>query len=326
MVVERNRPPLHSSYVVSADTEPIHKLIGREIRAFLYEGDCLKLLAVIPPESMKLIITSPPYNIGKEYETEQQSLKEYLEFQAEVIAGCVRALDPTGSICWQVGNHVVNDGEVLPLDIVLHPLFKKLGLKMRNRIVWHFEHGLHCQRRLSGRYEVLMWFTKSDEYTFNLDPVRGPQKYPGKRHFKGPKTGELSGNPLGKNPSDVWIFPNVKNNHIEKTAHPCQFPVELVDRMLLATTDVGDAILDPFAGVSTTLAAALLRDRVACGAEIKADYVEISKGRMAQAIAGTLPVRPTGTPVYQPTTERIAQIPAQFLQARFEAIGGSAPG
>jgi adenine-specific DNA-methyltransferase len=128
----------------------------------------------------------------------------------------VRLLHPRGSICWQVGNHV-DDGEVVPLDIVLYPIFKEHGLKLRNRIVWHFEHGLHCTKRLSGRYETILWFTKSNDYTFNLDPIRVPSKYPGKKHFKGPRAGQLSGNPLGKNPSDVWIFPNVKNNHVEKT-------------------------------------------------------------------------------------------------------------
>ena len=239
--------------------------------------------------------------------------------QAEVIRKCVLALAPNGSICWQVGNHKDKDGEILPLDILLYPIFKQHGLKLRNRIVWHFEHGLHCQKRFSGRYEVLMWFSKSDDYTFHLDPVRVPQKYPGKRYFKGPKTGELSGNPLGKNPSDVWIIPNVKNNHVEKTCHPCQFPIELIDRMLMATTDIGDAVLDPFAGVSSSLAAALLRNRVACGAEIVPEYVTISDDRLRQAISRTLPVRETGTPVYTPSNDKSAQLPPEFGLARQNA-------
>ena len=107
---------------------------------------------------------------------------------------------------------------------------------MRNRIVWHFEHGLHCSRRLSGRYETIMWFTKGDDYVFELDPIRVPQKYPGKKYFKGPKAGQYSCNPLGKNPGDVWTIPNVKSNHVEKTGHPCQFPVELIERLVLALT------------------------------------------------------------------------------------------
>ena len=139
----------------------------------------LEFLADIPSDTVKLIVTSPPYNIGKRYE-KRTSLESYVEAQMRVIDKCVRVLHPNGSICWQVGNHV-DKGEVFPLDIVLYEIFKRHGLKLRNRIVWHFEHGLHCSKRLSGRYETILWFTKSDDYTFNLDTIRTPSKYPGKR-------------------------------------------------------------------------------------------------------------------------------------------------
>ena len=187
---------------------------------------------------------------------------------------------------------------MVPLDIVLYPLFVKHGLRLRNRIVWHFEHGLHCSKRLSGRHETILWFTKSDDYHFDLDPVRVPQKYPGKRHFKGPKAGQLSGNPLGKNPGDVWVFPNVKNNHVEKTAHPCQFPVELVDRLVLSMTRPNDWVLDPFLGVGTTVASALMRGRRGCGSEKIPEYAALARQRARQALRGTLPVRPMNKPVY----------------------------
>ena len=117
----------------------------------------------------------------------------------------MRILHPQGSLCWQVGNHV-DDGEIYPLDSLIYPICKKLGLRLRNRIIWHFEHGLHCSRRFSGRYETILWLTKSDEYTFNLDPVRVPQKYPGKKAFKGPKIGQYTCNPLGKNPGDLFVL------------------------------------------------------------------------------------------------------------------------
>lgn len=162
----------------------------------VYPGDCLDLLRKIPAESLQLVITSPPYNIGKEYE-KRLHLDLYLRQQAQVIAECVRALSPRGSICWQVGNYV-DSGAIIPLDTVLYPIFSGLGLRMRNRIIWHFEHGLHCSRRFSGRYETIIWFTKSDDYVFNLDAVRVPQKYPGKRYFKGPKAGQYSCNPSAR--------------------------------------------------------------------------------------------------------------------------------
>jgi hypothetical protein len=135
-----------------------------------------------------------------------------------------------------VGNYI-SKGEVFPLDVFYYSIFKNHGLKLRNRIIWHFGHGLHSSKRFSGRYETILWFTKSDTYTFNLDSVRVKSKYPSKRHFKGPKKGEYSSNPKGKNPSDIWEIvlrdweneiwniPNVKANHVEKTEHPCQYPI-----------------------------------------------------------------------------------------------------
>jgi adenine-specific DNA-methyltransferase len=268
-------------------------------RANLACQDNLMFMRDLPAESMKLVVTSPPYNIGKHYE-KRETLDTYLTSQAQVISECVRLLHPHGSICWQVGNHITAGGEVVPLDIALYHLFKDHGLFLRNRIVWHFEHGLHCSKRFSGRYETIMWFTKGADYTFNLDPVRVPSKYPNKRYFKGPRIGELSGNPLGKNPSDVWVIPNVKNNHIEKTAHPCQFPVELIERLVLSMTNEGDSVFDPYVGVGSSVIAALIHERNGYGCDIVHEYIDIAWERVRALRAGTLRTRPMGKPVYDP--------------------------
>lgn len=268
-------------------------------KATLYTGDCMEMLGQMPPECAQLVVTSPPYNIGKSYE-KKLVLDEYLKSQAEVISACVKILKPGGSICWEVGNHIVGSQEILPLDIALFPIFASHGLKLRNRMVWHFEHGLHCSKRLSGRYETILWFTKGDNYTFNLDPIRVPQKYPGKKQFKGPNAGKYSCNPLGKNPSDVWIFPNVKHNHVEKTVHPCQYPVELVERLVLALTDEGDLVVDPYMGVGSTAVAAIMHGRRTAGADTVDEYVQIARERVQQAEAGELRTRPMNRPVYQP--------------------------
>lgn len=264
----------------------------------VYPGDCLDLLRYIPNNSLQLVVTSPPYNIGKEYE-KRLDLELYLQQQARVIAECVRALSPRGSICWQVGNYV-DRGAIVPLDTILYPIFSGLGLRMRNRIIWHFEHGLHCSRRFSGRYETILWFTKSDDYVFNLDPVRIPQKYPGKKYFKGPKVGQYSSNPLGKNPGDLWVIPNVKSNHVEKTEHPCQFPVELIERLVLSLTNEGDWVLDPFLGTGTSIIAAIRHRRRGVGAEITPKYIDLARERIQQQINGTLRTRPMDRPVYDP--------------------------
>ena len=275
----------------------------------LFEGNCLDLLSAMPDNFVRLIVTSPPYNLGKSYEN-RLDLNEYLDQQRRVIRECVRALESGGSICWQVGNYV-DDGAIVPLDVVLYPIFVESGLRLRNRIVWHFEHGLHASKRFSGRYEVILWFTKGDTYTFNLDAVRVPQKYPNKKHFKGPRRGQLSGNPLGKNPGDLWQIPNVKANHVEKTVHPCQFPVELVERLVLALTDEGDWVVDPFMGVGTTVIAALIHGRKAIGAEIVPEYVTLARERVCQAEKGDLRVRPMERPVYDPAAPRVIVRPRE---------------
>ena len=262
-------------------------------------SDNIPFMVSLPDAMFKLIVTSPPYNLGKSYE-ERSGVDDYLAMQEQVIGECVRLLDDRGSICWQVGNYVEN-GEIMPIDTLLYPLFRAQGLKLRNRIIWHFGHGLHCKNRLSGRYETINWWTKGEDYTWNLDPIRVPSKYPNKRHFKGPNVGKLSGNPKGKNPSDVWEFPNVKSNHPEKTSHPCQFPVELVERLVLSLTDEGDCVFDPYVGVGSTVIAAIMHNRRGYGCEIVQEFVDIAQARLDALDSGTLRTRPMGKPIYDPS-------------------------
>jgi DNA modification methylase len=293
-------------------------------KAVLVLGDTFESLSALPKGCAQLVISSPPYNIGKEYEARKE-LDHYIDSLRPTLVELVRVLADGGSLCWQVGNYV-EDSEIFPLDIFFYPLFKDLGLQLRNRVVWHFEHGLHCSVRLSGRYEVLLWFTKGEHYTFNLDAVRVPSKYPGKTNFRpGPEYGEPSGNPLGKNPSDVWKLmirewetglweiPNVKANHPEKTIHPCQFPIELVERCVLAFTNEGDLVLDPFSGVASALLAALRHGRRAMGIDRDPKYIAEGENRIHQLWDGTLRYRPLGKPVFQPTgREKVSQIPEEW--------------
>jgi adenine-specific DNA-methyltransferase len=211
----------------------------------LYQGDCRELLSGIPEGSVSLIVSSPPYFMGKEYDRSNRS-EDFEKEHRELAPLLSRVLRPGGSLCWQTGMHASN-GAIVPLDYLAYAAFsKEASLVLRNRIVWHFEHGVHCRKRFSGRYETILWFTKGNDYTFNLDDVRIPQKYPGKRHYKGPNKGMISGHPSGKNPGDMWAIPNVKSKHKEKTEHPCQFPVGLPQRLIRALTRPDDLVLDPF--------------------------------------------------------------------------------
>ncbi len=304
-------------------SEPLFDFISGRPECEIVNNDCLDYLKQTSDERFDLIITSPPYNIGKSYEV-KTSIEQYLSTQEPVIKELVRVLSDRGNICWQVGNFV-DKGEVFPLDYFYYNIFKQYNLKLRNRIIWHFGHGLHASKRFSGRYETILWFSKSDDYIFNLDDVRVPAKYPGKRHFKGPNKGLPSGNPLGKNPSDIWEIivedwesllwdiPNVKSNHPEKTVHPCQFPVELVERCVLALTNENSWVLDPYGGVGSTLIAALKNNRNAVSIDKEADYCEAARDRVESLFNGTLKLRPVNKPIHTPSLhDKIARIPTEW--------------
>ena len=287
----------------------------------LHNGDCIELLRKLPDESVDLVVTSPPYCIGKAYEDPHDDIETFRAQHVKIFKELYRVVKPGGSICWQVGYHVSNKC-VIPLDFIVYDIFTTYSknypqpLVLRNRIIWTFGHGLNSTKKFSGRHETILWFTKGEQTIFNLDAVRVPQKYPGKRSYKGPNKGNLSGNPLGKNPSDVWDIPNVKANHIEKTEHPCQFPVVIPQRLIKALTIPGNLVLDPFMGSGTTGVAAIMEGRRFVGAEIVKEYYNISVTRLKEAYIGKAKVR-EDIPVVEPDiNSAVAKLPEEFRVAR----------
>lgn len=267
-------------------------------RVKLLHGDAFDVLAKLDAGSVDLFVCSPPYFIGKEYDRSSR-IDGFERDHERLLPLLTRALNDGGSICWQVGNHVAN-GAIIPLDAVVYQIFRREPkLLLRNRIVWTFGHGAHASKRFSGRHETLLWFTKGATYHFELDAVRVPQKYPGKKHYKGPRKGDWSGNPAGKNPSDVWDIPNVKAGHIEKTEHPCQFPVALVQRCIRSMVPAGGLVVDPFMGVGSAAVASVLEGRRFVGCDIEARYVAIANKRVAAALSGKETHRPD-VPVQKP--------------------------
>ena len=279
----------------------------------LFQGDAYKLLASMPEqEILDLIVTSPPYNIGKEYE-KIINLDDYFQGQQKIITEISSRLKNTGSICWQVGNYISKQDEIFPLDFGFHEIFSQLGFKLKNRIVWTFGHGQHSKKRFSGRYEVILWYVKTEDYKWDLDAVRVPQLYPGKKAYQGPKKGTLSGNPKGKNPEDVWNIPNVKGNHVEKTIHPCQFPVALVQRLVKALTEKDDLVFDPFMGVASAGVAALLNNRKFLGADLDSSYVEEASKRLKRTLIGDEKIR-EDKPIYNPSQSNLSKVPLGFTK------------
>ncbi|MFM0604889.1 site-specific DNA-methyltransferase [Paraburkholderia sediminicola] len=304
-------------------------LTQADAKATLYNGDCLDLLKLIPDATVALTVTSPPYCMGKEYEP-GNDVEDFVAAHEKILPEIVRVTKPGGSICWQVG-YYVRDNNVMPLDYIVFDILRRCcpdeEIILRNRVAWTFGHGQHGYTRFSGRHEMVLWFTKGKDYSFDLDAVRVQQKYPGKRASRGPNRGQLSGNPLGKNPSDVWDIPNVKANHIEKTAHPCQFPVALPRRFILALTQEGDLVLDPFAGTASTGVAALIEGRNFLGAEMSSEYCSIGIERLNDAVRGEAKIRPMNQEVYVPNpSQAVARKPDHFwpasqLDAEEERLG-----
>lgn len=278
-------------------------------------GDSFKLIKKIPDGSIDLIFSSPPYCMGKQYEA-TSDVAEFIKQHATLLPELVRILRPGGSLCWQVGNHTKN-GIVTPLDaLVIAEMMKIPDVQLRNRVIWTVAHGLHCTNRFSGRHEAVLWYTKGENYTFNLDEVRVPQKYPGKTHAKGPNKGKLSGNPLGKNPGDVWEIPNVKANHIEKTEHPCQFPVALPQIFIRALTNDQDLVFDPFMGSASTGVAAVIEGRRFLGCEIDEGYTKIAEIRLRNSLNGTERTRAWDQEKYMPSPNcKVSRRPSHFASA-----------
>lgn len=277
--------------------------------------DAMCFLAALESGSADLVVSSPPYFMGKEYDT-SCNVDDFIAVHQHLLEQLVRIVRPGGSICWQVGHHVSRNVEI-PLDAIVYSVFSKSEyLKLRNRIVWVFGHGEHCKRRFSGRHETVLWFTKGEPYYFDLDAVRVPQKYPGKTHYKGPRQGKPSGNPLGKNPGDVWEIPNVKAAHVEKTEHPCQFPVALAQRLVRALCPVGGLVVDPYVGSGTTAVAAVMEKRRFVGSDHNINYVTIARMRLRQLRAGALRIRPINLPVQLPSANQaVSRTPLEWRQA-----------
>ncbi|MEG0933568.1 MAG: site-specific DNA-methyltransferase [Lachnospiraceae bacterium] len=299
----------------------IYKRFKPENNVTLYNGDCLNLLKKLPDESVDLIVTSPPYCMGKAYEDPHDDIETFKKQHIEIFEDLYRVLKPGGSVCWQVGYHISNKC-VVPLDYIIYDIFTsksknfKQPLILRNRIIWTFGHGLNSTTRFSGRHETILWFTKGQQEIFNLDSVRVPQKYPGKRFYKGPHKGNLSGNPFGKNPSDVWEIPNVKAKHVEKTEHPCQFPVVIPQRLIRALTSPNGLVLDPFMGSGTTGVASVVEGRRFVGAEIQGNYYSITANRIMEAMQGNAKIR-EDKPVVEPNENAaVAKLPEEFRKAR----------
>ncbi len=262
------------------------------MRATIINDDVLNALWKMKSGKYKLIVSSPPYNIRKAYEKKRLSMEEYADWMRDIAKELIRVLHDDGAICWQVGNHV-KDGEVLPLDFLFYNIFcKEFGLQLHHRVIWTFGHGLHCTHRFSGRHETILVMTKPGaQYTYEVDSTA---------------PADIQEVVLRDWDTQIWDIVNVKSNHPEKTTHPCQFPVELVERCLLMLTKPGDEVLDPFSGVGSTLVACERWDRIGTGIDKEKIHCDESVHRIKQLHAGTLKTRPMTKQIFEPKPQKTA--------------------
>lgn len=260
----------------------IKKILGTPYyendNGLIYNCECLDALQKLDNIVIDCTITSPPYNIGKEYEI-VTDYEEYISWLTTVIKEIERMTATNGSLLLNVGYlSVTNKARAVPIPYLL---WDKIEMYLQQEIVWNYSAGVACKNYLSPRNEKILWYVKdADNYIFNLDEIRDPNVlYPNQK-----KNGRLRCNTIGKNPSDVWQIAKVTSgtnrSSAERTSHPAQFPEDLIMRLVKGFTNKGDLILDPFMGSGTVASVAMDEGRKYIGFEIRKEYCDIIARRL----------------------------------------------
>lgn len=233
-------------------------------------GDAIQELKNIPDNSVDLIITDPPYNLNKDYEKTKDNLEfeEYIEFSRNWLKECKRILKNTGTIYVFMGMRYI--------AYIYMILEKELQLNFCSWITWHYTQGIGKTKGFSPRHDDILMFTvDKKDYTFNLDAIRVPQKYY-----------RSINNMRGANPGNVWEFSHMHYCNDNRFSHPTQKPEGLYERMVLASSNENDIILDPFLGSGTLLRVCQQTNRNGIGIEINENYIEIVKKRLNMPFNG----------------------------------------
>lgn len=245
----------------------------------IYNCDCHYALQKLPNSIINTTITSPPYNIGKEYEAILDT-NTYITWLSRIINEVGRVTTPNGCLMLNLG--YLKLGEQARAIPIPYLIWDKIDMYFQQEIVWNYGAGVACKNYLSPRNEKICWYVKDkDSYTFNLDDIRDPNVlYPNQK-----KNGRLRCNTIGKNPSDVWQIAKVTSGSnrasAERTIHPAQFPEDLVERIVKGFSNNNDLILDPFMGSGTVASVAMKHNRLFLGFEIDKKYSEIIAERLS---------------------------------------------
>ena len=233
-------------------------------------GDALEKLKEISDKSVDLIVTDPPYNLNKDYGFTKDNLEfdEYLEFSRLWIKEAVRILKDDGTLYIFMGMKYISYVYVM--------LEKEFNLHFNSWITWFYTQGIGKTRGFSPRHDDILMFTKDKKkFKFNLDDIRIPQKYY-----------RSVNNIRGANPGNVWEVSHVHYSNKNRKKHPTQKPEALYERMILASSNEGDLVLDPFLGSGTAMRVCQQINRQGIGIEINKEYIEMSKERLNEHFYG----------------------------------------
>ena len=232
-------------------------------------GNALDLFKSIGTSTIDVIIADPPYNLNKDYgnDSDTKSFVGYINFTKEWTAEAKRVLKPTGTVYVFMGFRFIS--------YLYQILEQECYLNFNNWICWFYTQGIGKKKGFSPRHDDILMFTKTEKFTFNLDDVRVPQKFY-----------RSINNMRGANPGDVWEFSHIHFCQENRQNHPSQKPEGLIERMVLASSNEGDMILDPFSGSGTTLRVCQQLNRNCIGFELNPDYVEMTKKRLSEPFTG----------------------------------------
>lgn len=251
----------------------------------LYQMDVLQFLKSIDSESVDLVFADPPYNIKKAEWDTFQSQKQYVDWSMLWIQETQRILKPHGSL------YVCGFSEILA-DIKWAASYLFKGCKW---LVWHYRNKANLGNDWGRSHESILHFRKSKEFIFNVDEVRVAYnahtlKYPLRPQAESSQYNNGNGkeyiwepNPLGAKPKDVFEIPTLSNGSWEKTSHETQKPVELIKKLVLASSNERHLIVDPFGGSGTTYAVAQAFNRRWLGNEKSKEYCQIIKERLSNS-------------------------------------------
>jgi len=228
--------------VLAKEEQIIREPLDNLLDLLVIENDIISSLSKIASSSITLILTNAPCKEKDNYVKEQETIIKEIH----------RILTDDGSVCWCICESNMKEDKLLPLDIIFFQIFYNMGMTLKNRIVWR------NNTYPNAKYNLILWFSKSEKSVFNLDSIRVPSKYPGKLHYKGKKIGKPSGNPLGKNPSDVWI-------DLDLGEAEGQLPACYIERCIEAFTNIDDTVLDVFCDNGLILSTCIKKKRKAKG-------------------------------------------------------------